>query len=54
MRAARGRREWQATNLYSMELFVENRFLRSGAVGCQELGVQASWVPGINPLRKWT
>jgi hypothetical protein len=37
-----------------VEIFVDDRFFRSGGVGFQELGFQAARVFGVNLFREWT
>jgi len=48
------RLEWQATDLYKIEAFIDDRFLRSGAIGFRELGFQPEKVYGLNLFREWT
>lgn len=48
------RLEWQATDLYKVEAFIDDRFLRSGAIGFRELAFRPSRVFGVNLFREWT
>ncbi|MGD2068743.1 MAG: translocation/assembly module TamB domain-containing protein [Gemmatimonadota bacterium] len=50
---AGGRIEWTASDLYTVEIFLENRFLRSGVFGFQNLAVDAEAVWGVSVFWEW-
>jgi hypothetical protein len=45
--------EWTLDRPYTVEGFVEDRFLRSGVTGFQDLGFQSSRVVGVFIFREW-
>ncbi len=45
--------EWQASDQYHLEVFAEDRFLRSGSFGFQELGLRSSLIYGLSFFREW-
>jgi len=47
------RLEWSASEVYTVELFLEDRFLRSRAFGFQDVGVTSSLVTGFFVFREW-
>jgi len=47
------RLEWQSSDQYHLEAFVEDRFLRRGAFGLSELGVGRSYSLGLALFREW-
>lgn len=47
------RLEWQASDQYHVEAFVEDRFLRGGGVGFEELGLESSRIYGFTFFREW-
>jgi hypothetical protein len=57
--AARGsllagaRVEWQASDQYHLEVFAEDQFLRVGALGVQDLGLNAFLIYGLALFREW-
>lgn len=57
--AARGsllagaRIEWQASDQYHLEVFAEDQFLRVGALGVQDLGLNAFLIYGLALFREW-
>lgn len=48
------RLEWQPGDIYKVEAFVDDRFLRSGSAGLRELSFQPERVFGLNIVREWT
>jgi hypothetical protein len=47
------RLEWQASDQYHVEAFAEDRFLRGGGYGFQELGIRSSLIYGLLLFREW-
>jgi autotransporter translocation and assembly factor TamB len=47
------RLEWQANSEYHVELFAEDRFLRGGGFGFQELGLRSQVIYGLQLVREW-
>lgn len=47
------RLEWQASDQYHLEVFAEDRFLRGGGFGFQELGIRSSLIYGFSFVREW-
>ncbi|MBT8336140.1 MAG: translocation/assembly module TamB [Gemmatimonadetes bacterium] len=47
------RLEWQASEQYHLELFAEDRFLRTGSFGFRELGFETSLIYGFTLYREW-
>jgi hypothetical protein len=47
------RLEWQVADLYRIEAFLDDRFLRSGAFGFRELGFRTTLVVGFSVIREW-
>lgn len=47
------RLEWTPSDLYTVEFFLEDRFLRSGIFGFQELAVRSSIVGGVSVFWEW-
>jgi translocation and assembly module TamB len=47
------RLEWQASDQYHVEAFAEDRFLRGGGYGYQELGIRSSLIYGLSLFREW-
>jgi hypothetical protein len=47
------RLEWQASDQYHVEAFAEDRFLRGGGVGFEDLGLESSRIYGFTFFREW-
>ncbi|MDT8341622.1 MAG: translocation/assembly module TamB domain-containing protein [Longimicrobiales bacterium] len=50
---AGARLEWQASDQYHVEAFVEDQFLRRGSFGLTDLGIGQSYSLGIAIFREW-
>jgi hypothetical protein len=47
------RLEWQASDQFHVEAFLEDRFLRSGGFGFQDLGIESKLIYGLSLVREW-
>lgn len=45
--------EWQASDQYHLEVFAEDQFLRVGALGAQDLGLNSFLIYGLALFREW-
>ena len=45
--------EWQASAQYYLEVFAEDRFLRTGAFGFREFDIESRLIFGFSLFREW-